>query len=301
MAHLKKYTNENLSYICEELGLVKSGPKDALESRLKGKFTANAARIFEDWAGFVPKAGDASKAELQGACMQHDIPKTGNVANLALRLAMAGIERTKHVPKPAAAAPKPAASELGLQLMLVNVPANVKPGDQMVVMTPQGQQHMVVVPQGAKPGTQFQIAVPRAEMQEKKATAPVAAAPKPKPVPPKPVPPKAEKPKPTADKENGVGFATNQKGAKKVALVVGICKYKSAPLKNPVNDAKAIAAMFKTMGFAVTLVLDCAEAALSKAVRAFTDGLSTDVSSAVFFFAGHGCEYQNQNYVSRSR
>jgi len=51
------------------------------------------------------------------------------------------------------------------------------------------------------------------------------------------------------------------------------------------------------MGFAVTIVLDCAEAALSKAVRGFTDGLSKDVVSAVFFFAGHGCEYQNQNYL----
>ena len=50
-----------------------------------------------------------------------------------------------------------------VQLMLVNVPANVRPGEQMVVMAPQGQQYMVVVPQGAGPGTQFQIAVPRTD------------------------------------------------------------------------------------------------------------------------------------------
>ena len=48
----------------------------------------------------------------------------------------------------------------GVTLMLVNVPPNVRVGEQMVVMTPTGQQYMVVVPQGAGPGSQFQIAVP---------------------------------------------------------------------------------------------------------------------------------------------
>ena len=46
-------------------------------------------------------------------------------------------------------------------LMLVNVPHNVRSGENMVVMTPSGQQYMVVVPPGAGPGSQFQIAVPR--------------------------------------------------------------------------------------------------------------------------------------------
>jgi len=105
------------------------------------------------------------------------------------------------------------------------------------------------------------------------------------------------KPKPCADKENAGGGATNFAGGKKMALVVGISKYRSCPLKNPVNDAKAIAAKLKSMGFAVTILLDCTDAAMSKAVRGFTEVLSKDVTSAVFFFAGHGCEYQNQNYL----
>ena len=37
----------------------------------------------------------------------------------------------------------------GVTFMLVNVPENVHPGEQMVVMTPAGQQFMVVVPPGA--------------------------------------------------------------------------------------------------------------------------------------------------------
>eukprot|EP00966_Prymnesium_polylepis_P167066 3862008-Prymnesium_polylepis.1 len=55
------------------------------------------------------------------------------------------------------------------------------------------------------------------------------------------VEPKAKpqpKPKPLADKEN-VNLG-GKAGVKKLALVVGVNKYKDCPLKNPVNDAKAI-------------------------------------------------------------
>ena len=58
------------------------------------------------------------------------------------------------------AAPQQAGQPPGVTLMLVNVPPGVRVGEQMVVMTPAGQQYMVVVPQGAAPGSQFQIAVP---------------------------------------------------------------------------------------------------------------------------------------------
>jgi hypothetical protein len=46
-------------------------------------------------------------------------------------------------------------------LMGVTVPDNVHAGERMVVMTPSGDQYMVVVPEGSGPGSQFQIAVPR--------------------------------------------------------------------------------------------------------------------------------------------
>eukprot|EP00966_Prymnesium_polylepis_P139640 3226595-Prymnesium_polylepis.1 len=59
-----------------------------------------------------------------------------------------------------------------MQFMLITVPANVRPGEQMVVMTPQGQEYMVIVPQGAEPGTQFQTAFPRTESHMGHAPAP---------------------------------------------------------------------------------------------------------------------------------
>jgi len=39
----------------------------------------------------------------------------------------------------------------------------------------------------------------------------------------------------------------------RIALVIGNSAYSSGPLKNPVNDATAMAAMLKKLGFTVTL------------------------------------------------
>ena len=40
------------------------------------------------------------------------------------------------------------------------------------------------------------------------------------------------------------------------ALVIGNQNYQQAPLKNPINDARAISASLLELGFAVTTVLD---------------------------------------------
>ena len=53
---------------------------------------------------------------------------------------------------------------------------------------------------------------------------------------------------------------------KKVALVVGNSKYPTAPLKNPVNDARAIARTLKELGFEVTLRVNAGQRALAAAV-----------------------------------
>jgi len=86
-------------------------------------------------------------------------------------------------------------------------------------------------------------------------------------------------------------------GEAKKALVVGISDYPSSPLTNPVNDAKAVAKKLTTLGFDVDMKLDCSEEEFTAAHRNFTDALSNDVACAVFYFAGHGCEYQNRNYL----
>jgi len=54
-----------------------------------------------------------------------------------------------------------AMSAAGMQLMLVNVPPGMRPGDPMVVRTPTGQDYMAVIPQGVGPVSQFQTILPR--------------------------------------------------------------------------------------------------------------------------------------------
>lgn len=49
-------------------------------------------------------------------------------------------------------------------------------------------------------------------------------------------------------------------GAPKQALVLGNGRYKQSPLKNPVNDAKGMAAALQLTGFEVKLGLDVSQA-----------------------------------------
>ncbi|MBL8704044.1 MAG: caspase family protein, partial [Rhodospirillales bacterium] len=46
-------------------------------------------------------------------------------------------------------------------------------------------------------------------------------------------------------------FAAAAMAQKKIALVIGNAAYKEAPLKNPVNDARAMAAKLRQLGFQV--------------------------------------------------
>src|SRR5262245_25264824 len=62
--------------------------------------------------------------------------------------------------------------------------------------------------------------------------------------------------------------------APKQALVIGNSKYRDAPLKNPLNDARGISDALKGIGFAVTLATDLTRAATLDAMRSYTDNLA---------------------------
>jgi formylglycine-generating enzyme required for sulfatase activity len=86
--------------------------------------------------------------------------------------------------------------------------------------------------------------------------------------------------------------------AKRIALVIGNSAYERAPkLPNPVNDAIAMAEMFKRSGFdSVQLVLDGKASEMRRALRNFSDDArNTDI--AIIYFAGHGLEVQGTNYL----
>src|SRR3979490_2639733 len=73
----------------------------------------------------------------------------------------------------------------------------------------------------------------------------------------------------------------------RVALVVDNSAYQStAPLANPLNDARDMAAALKSVGFDVVEALDADKRKLDGAMRAFTDKLA-NADVALFFYAGH--------------
>lgn len=85
--------------------------------------------------------------------------------------------------------------------------------------------------------------------------------------------------------------------APKQALVIGNSSYKTSPLKNPANDARAIGAALKSAGFDVTTQLDAPYAELAQAVRAYTQLLAQRQAVGLFYFAGHGLQLAWRNYM----
>ena len=83
----------------------------------------------------------------------------------------------------------------------------------------------------------------------------------------------------------------------KRALVIGNSRYKQSPLRNPSNDAKAIAEALKRTGFDVTLGLEMSHAEMSEAIRAYVASLGKSKPVGLFYFAGHGVQLAWRNYL----
>lgn len=83
----------------------------------------------------------------------------------------------------------------------------------------------------------------------------------------------------------------------KVALVIGNSAYThSAPLKNPKNDAMAMAATLEGLGFEIIKILDATKDEMMTALKAFSNKIAeTDV--ALLYFAGHGMQVNSKNYL----
>jgi len=82
----------------------------------------------------------------------------------------------------------------------------------------------------------------------------------------------------------------------RVALVIGNASYREAPLVNPANDARAIAAVLREAGFTVLLHVDLDQRGLAAAVREFGERLRKG-GVGLFYFAGHGMQIKGRNYL----
>ena len=84
----------------------------------------------------------------------------------------------------------------------------------------------------------------------------------------------------------------------RMALVIGNSAYPKAPLVNPANDARAMAALLKQAGFSVSEASDTSQAQLSEAVAKFGQAIKDPkVKFGLFYYAGHGLQLEWKNYL----
>jgi len=89
---------------------------------------------------------------------------------------------------------------------------------------------------------------------------------------------------------------TAQRAERRVALVIGNAQYKSSPLENSVNDATDIDQALRRFGFQTTFLRNASLSQMREATRRFADQL-TNADVALIYFAGHGIESKNKNYM----
>lgn len=95
-----------------------------------------------------------------------------------------------------------------------------------------------------------------------------------------------------------LGSAPGAHAAERVALVIGNSAYPTSPLANPRHDAEAMAELLSTAGFRVEKHLDVGLAPMKAAVDRFTLAIrDPQVKFALFYYAGHGMQQQDINYL----
>jgi formylglycine-generating enzyme required for sulfatase activity len=83
----------------------------------------------------------------------------------------------------------------------------------------------------------------------------------------------------------------------RVALVIGNASYAHVPgLKNPANDAAAIAKALESLGFDVVPVTNGDRIAMVRALGEFAKKMKPD-GVALFYYAGHGVQVKGSNYL----
>jgi len=83
---------------------------------------------------------------------------------------------------------------------------------------------------------------------------------------------------------------------RKVALVVGNSAYPKSPLRNPVNDARAVSTALTGLGFQTQSALDLNLRLLERSINDFVARVQPgDV--AMFYYAGHGIQLEGENYI----
>jgi len=82
----------------------------------------------------------------------------------------------------------------------------------------------------------------------------------------------------------------------RIALVIGNGAYESTPLRNPPNDAKAMGAALRQLGFDVIEKENLDQKDMKKEIQAFGQKLLKG-GVGLFYYAGHGMQVNGRNYL----
>ena len=82
----------------------------------------------------------------------------------------------------------------------------------------------------------------------------------------------------------------------RIALVVGNDDYHSAPLNNPINDARDVSKMLEEFDFEVRRLENVNKKTMERAVGEFSAKLGGD-TIGLFYYAGHGLQVEGKNYL----
>ncbi len=104
---------------------------------------------------------------------------------------------------------------------------------------------------------------------------------------------------PEQDRRLGRDQSDSPAGEKRIALVIGNKNYKVGGLRNPINDAKAVAVALRdpAIGFDVEEKFDATLVDLKRAIRDFGAKLRASGGVGLFYYAGHGVQVEGRNYL----
>src|SRR3990172_3250211 len=83
---------------------------------------------------------------------------------------------------------------------------------------------------------------------------------------------------------------------RKTALVIGNSTYLASHLKNPANDAKAMAKALRELGFTVDERINLGMNEMKQAVESFGKSIK-EGGVGLFYYAGHGMQVNGRNYL----
>jgi hypothetical protein len=103
---------------------------------------------------------------------------------------------------------------------------------------------------------------------------------------------------PSAEEDRGAHISERETmvSEQRVALVIGNADYASGPLRNPVNDAKAMAAALRSCRFDVIEKLNVNRRDTRTAIRDFAKRIKAG-GVGLFYYAGHGVQVNGENYL----